>query len=267
MHLSKSLAFRSLNTPMWNTDDAEMFDRSPATVHFQPFYSLETREIAGLEALLRLTDDHGVMRPPSASKLSQLECGSNGLALLSWVYEKIASLPSVYEKNLSGCVISVNVRPADLLHSIFSEATLQVHGELRRLGYGGLQIEIVERYPILDIIQTAKVIAHLEANGVAIALDDFGSGFSSFNYLYTLPNSTVKIDKFYSLNSHNNQIKNLLKQMVDFCKQQGRKVLVEGIETHEQLALMQTLKVDQVQGFLFGRPKEFSALQHTKRAH
>ncbi|MDP4105973.1 MAG: EAL domain-containing protein, partial [Bacillota bacterium] len=100
-----------------------------------------------------------------------------------------------------------------------------------------------------------KTLTSLKTLGISLALDDFGTGYSSINYLWKLPCDIIKIDK------------SLIKEMQDFnasyevvaaiialCKKLKKKVVAEGVETNEQLELLQRLACEEIQGYLFSRP-------------
>jgi EAL domain-containing protein (putative c-di-GMP-specific phosphodiesterase class I) len=99
-------------------------------------------------------------------------------------------------------------------------------------------------------------LRQLEALGVSISLDDFGTGYSSLSYLHSFPLHKVKIDQSFLQDVGNNERRlTLLRGMARLSAELGLRVAVEGVETDEQLALVAAEdSVDEVQGFLLGRP-------------
>jgi EAL domain-containing protein (putative c-di-GMP-specific phosphodiesterase class I) len=96
----------------------------------------------------------------------------------------------------------------------------------------------------------------LAAQGIGIALDDFGTGYSSLSYLQALPFTKLKIDRSFVIDVVNNErALKLLSNVARLGKDIGLTVTVEGVETEEQLALIDAnTDVDQIQGYLFGVP-------------
>jgi len=117
-----------------------------------------------------------------------------------------------------------------------------------------LELEVTETALLDDRESTHSYIKQLKTLGVCIALDDFGTGYSSLSYLHTLPLDRVKIDgSFLRDVAQNDRSRKLLKSVVQLSRSLGLAVTVEGVETLDQLKLLQqSARPDQVQGFLFG---------------
>ena len=107
-----------------------------------------------------------------------------------------------------------------------------------------------------DIDDIAAKMQALKAHGIGFSLDDFGTGFSSLSYLRRLPLDQLKIDRSFVMDIGTNpRSLRLLSNVAQLGKDINLKVTAEGVETEEQLALIQThTKVDQIQGYLFGVP-------------
>lgn len=119
-----------------------------------------------------------------------------------------------------------------------------------------LIIEVTESVMISNIEEITKTLIKLSKMGVYISLDDFGTGFSSLSYLHTLPFDKVKIDKSFVDNGIASERSLILLQgVVDLIKRLGLSVVLEGIETQEQLDIMEkSISVDEYQGYLFFKP-------------
>ena len=106
-----------------------------------------------------------------------------------------------------------------------------------------------------DVETSQLVLSKLKASGFQLMLDDFGTGYSSLRYLQQLTISTIKIDRSFvsnlEQNTHNQKI---VAAMVNLAHTLGLNVVAEGIETREQLAMLQQLGCDYGQGYLFGKP-------------
>jgi EAL domain-containing protein (putative c-di-GMP-specific phosphodiesterase class I) len=103
--------------------------------------------------------------------------------------------------------------------------------------------------------ETVIVLETLTKDGVILALDDFGTGYSSLSYLSKLPFHTIKIDRAFVSGADSNKRKQgMLKSIVDMVHALGMKVVAEGAETAEEVALLQQLDVEKVQGYALARP-------------
>jgi EAL domain-containing protein (putative c-di-GMP-specific phosphodiesterase class I) len=106
-----------------------------------------------------------------------------------------------------------------------------------------------------DLTTSSAVLARLRSSGCKIALDDFGSGYSSFEYLDQLPLDKVKIDRSFirkvpdSITS-----REIVAAINGLCSKLNLRCVLEGVETDDEMAILQELKPDLIQGYLFGRP-------------
>ncbi len=108
----------------------------------------------------------------------------------------------------------------------------------------------------------SRVLNELEALGVQIALDDFGSGFSSLGYIRTLPIHCLKIDRGFIndiRNSHDDAI--IVNSIITLAHNLKMKVVAEGVEMQDQLVYLKTAGCDEVQGYFFSRPVEAAAAE------
>jgi EAL domain-containing protein (putative c-di-GMP-specific phosphodiesterase class I) len=117
-----------------------------------------------------------------------------------------------------------------------------------------LEIEITEG-TLMDIGEDKiKVFNELRENGVSIAIDDFGTGYSSFKYLINLPFNILKIDKSLIDNIESDKNKAVIKSIVCLSKSLKYKIIVEGVETKEQVDLLLDLGCNIIQGYYYSKP-------------
>jgi EAL domain-containing protein (putative c-di-GMP-specific phosphodiesterase class I) len=110
---------------------------------------------------------------------------------------------------------------------------------------------------IQQIDQGKKKIEHLQSHGIEVALDDFGIGYSSLNYLVSLPVSSIKIDKSFIMEIHKNpQSKAIVLGILGMAHNLNIKVVCEGIETTDQFQWLLHQTAELGQGYLISRPKE-----------
>ena len=117
-----------------------------------------------------------------------------------------------------------------------------------------LAFEITEGLEMEMHSDILRCIADLKMLGIKIWLDDFGTGFAGLSWLRLIDFDTVKIDRSFLHDSDSAKGKAMLQDIVGLIRNRGHRILVEGVETGEQLALMREFRIDQVQGFYVGRP-------------
>ena len=121
-----------------------------------------------------------------------------------------------------------------------------------------IHLEITETIMIKNLVYLSKVITQLKSIGVRISIDDFGTGFSSISVLKELSVDYIKIDKSYVDNiCEHSKDKSIVSAVTKMSHMIGCKVIAEGVERNDQLALLKGLEVDSYQGYLFSKPVKF----------
>jgi EAL domain-containing protein (putative c-di-GMP-specific phosphodiesterase class I) len=124
-----------------------------------------------------------------------------------------------------------------------------------------LTCEITESVAMEDTEATARIFSDLDAVGVHISIDDFGSGYSSLAYLRKLPASELKIDRSFVLDlATSEEARKIAAAVVQLAQALRLKVVAEGVETDEQYQILRELGCDELQGFLFAKPMSAKAL-------
>ncbi|GHC63952.1 putative bifunctional diguanylate cyclase/phosphodiesterase [Limoniibacter endophyticus] len=218
-------------------------------VVYQPIVSIESMRIAGCEALCRWDHPvHGAISPAEFIPMAE-EMGiiSDITAfMLDTACRDCVNWPS--ELN-----VSVNLSARDL-------RSFEIVGRVRevlkntRLAPERLELEVTETAFIADKKLSDEVISRLKELGVKIALDDFGTGYSSLSYIHKLPFDKIKIDRSFISDIHNSRRSlELVRGIITLSRSLGMEVTVEGVETFEQLKILQARsRPDLLQGFLFG---------------
>jgi EAL domain-containing protein (putative c-di-GMP-specific phosphodiesterase class I) len=151
--------------------------------------------------------------------------------------------------------ISVNISARDFRNDDVED---MVMGALKASGLppDRLEVEVTETALIEEKDLATTILNVLGKKGIGIALDDFGTGYSSLSYLQALPFTKLKIDRSFVMDiASNPRSLKLLSNVAQLGKDINLTVTAEGVETDEQLALIQAhTKVDQIQGYLFGVP-------------
>jgi EAL domain-containing protein (putative c-di-GMP-specific phosphodiesterase class I) len=125
-----------------------------------------------------------------------------------------------------------------------------------------LKLEITETRCMEDPERTIRRIAELKAKGIDTLVDDFGSGYSSLGYLKRLPADTFKIDRlFVEALAESCAERDYLSRIIDTIKSRRKRVLVEGVSTAQQYALLKDMRCDLMQGYYFSRPLPASVFE------
>lgn len=222
-------------------------DRGELELYYQPLMDVRTRQLLGYEALLRWHHpERGLVMPQTFIELA--EAADLIVPLGDWALRKacaqVASLPR-------GGKVSVNVSPVQLTADFPARVASAL--ETSGLEPSRLELEITETVMLGETEATLDVLHGLRKLGVGIAMDDFGSGFSSLSALQRFPFTKVKIDRAFVRNlGQAPESAALLRAIVDLCKVLRIPTTAEGVETEEQLAMVAASGCAEVQGFLFG---------------
>ncbi len=218
-------------------------------LHYQPIVKAEGGAIAGVEALLRWNHPTRGFVPPSVFVPVAEEAGLMdrlGEFALRRAVADAERWPDLY--------VSVNLSPVQIRDRAFVDV---VSGLLRESQFepSRLVLEMTEGVLIDNPDETVARLMELRALGVRLALDDFGSGYSSLSYLQRLPFDKVKIDRSFvtSLDqSANGGV--IIQAVVSLCRALGMSVVIEGVETEEQRVLLRLAGCNEMQGYLFAKP-------------
>ena len=226
-------------------------ERDELEVHYQPVVERATGRCAVVEALLRWTDqERGPIGPaefvPIAEETDLI------LPIGRWVLETACRQAAVWNANGSRVGVWVNLSP----RQVTPELPAEVSRALAVSGLDGslLGLEITEGM-LLEHASTVEVVTDLQALGVHVALDDFGSGYSSLSYLQHYPLDAVKLDRGFvaSLDESPASVV-VVKAAIDMAAALGLRVVAEGVEREEQLDRLRELGCEYAQGFLFAPP-------------
>jgi len=221
-------------------------------LHYQPIVNVHSGDVECYEALVRWDRPGAGIRPPGefipAAEATDLICDID-----AWVIDEAARQLAAWNRtagdrdlrmavNVSGRSIN-SVR---VLHAV--DAALDSHD----VDPGQLVLEITETVLVDDGLPV-ETLHELRRIGVALSLDDCGTGYSSIAQLSRLPVDIVKIDRGY-LDGSTSSARNRLQVMVQASHTLGLAVVGEGVEREDQLVLLRELGVEFGQGFLIGRP-------------
>jgi diguanylate cyclase (GGDEF)-like protein len=227
--------------------------------HFQPQISLSRRSIVGVELLIRWRHPVlGLLMPGQFVGLAE----ETGLIchLSDWVLERACEqLAHWHDLGHRQLRMAVNLSPLELARNDIVErvmAALAPH----RLPPGALEIEITENMLLDDAPSVVEKLERLRAQGVRVAIDDFGTRYSSLAYLRRLPIHSLKVDRSFVHDLSSGNDSPIIQAIVGIARGFNLHLVAEGVETVEQLHALHALGCDEVQGYLLGRPMPASAL-------
>lgn len=223
------------------------------SVHFQPKIDVQSGQLLGAEALLRWhSTELGEVPPARFIPLAE-ETGFI-IDLGFWVLcESCRQVAAWDAAGLHVPVVSINLSVKQLERGNFPELLRNV---MRETGIAPhrLELEITESV-VMDVEDAFAMLDDLRALGVQLALDDFGTAYSSLSYLRRLPVQTLKIDcAFIAGIGRNRSDEAIVQAMVAISHSLDLSAVAEGVETVEQFDFLRRLGCEQVQGFLFGAP-------------
>jgi EAL domain-containing protein (putative c-di-GMP-specific phosphodiesterase class I) len=225
--------------------------RGELVAYFQAQISLPQRAVVGVEALARwIHPEFGLLSPmhfiPAAETTGLI--GDLGRHMLELSVSQVAA----WRKSGIELDLAVNVSPSQLAAFDYCDDIADV---LDRSGLPPttLTLEITESQPIADLAAVVECLLHVRELGVGVSIDDFGAGHSSLEQFRRLPATELKLDQSIIQGSVDHAATRL-SDALDEAHQRGLRIVAEGVETHEQLALAERLGCHRAQGYLIGTP-------------
>lgn len=229
-------------------------DLDQFVLYYQPKVHLGDGQLTGVEALIRWNDPVSGLVPP-AEFIPILEETGLIYDVGRWALQQALQDNHRWRAAKLGPVrVAVNVSPLQLRHRGFVDELRKAIGTTPQAA-AGLELEITESVIMEDVNHNIAALQAIRAMGVSIAVDDFGTGFSSLSYLAKLPVDTLKIDRSFILDmTAGPQGLALVSTIINLAHALKLKVVAEGVETQEQARLLRLLNCDEMQGFLYSKP-------------
>lgn len=223
-------------------------------LYYQPQIDCKTGKIKAMEALLRWeNNENGFISP--AEFIPIAEDSSLIVPIGQWVLKTACKQTRLWlDKGYDFGTIAVNVSVVQLEHPDFLETVKSTLIE-NNLPAELLQIEITESVFMESVQANIAILEKLKKLGVSIALDDFGTCYSSLSYLRLLPINVLKIDKSFINRIHfNSKDCSMLEGIIHLSNNMNISVVAEGVELEEQLKILNSMNCKIVQGYLFSKP-------------
>ena len=237
-------------------------DKNELYLMYQPKVDLLQKSISGVEALLRWeSPEFGRVSPAEFIPIAE-ESGEI-INLGEWVLDQaINDLNSWREQKhvADHFSMAINIASEQLMQPGFA---LSLINKVKHLNVPAqlIELEVTESGLMRDMELALTQLSLLRESGFSIAIDDFGTGYSSLAYLKKLPISVLKVDRAFVMDIHtNDQDQNLARTVIDMARHFNFKTVAEGVETPEQLVILQQMGCHLIQGFLFSPPLKSQAL-------
>ncbi|MGQ7958334.1 EAL domain-containing protein [Pseudomonas sp. SP16.1] len=229
-------------------------------LHYQPQIDGRSGRIIGVEALLRWHHAEQGLIPP-AQFVPVAEDTGQIIPLSLWVLS--TACRQIHRLNQQGLnlVVAVNVSPLQFQRTNFVDSVRAALQE-SQLPATQLELEITETVLLDNAERAIHTLQALKGLGVRISIDDFGTGFSSLNYLKRLPIDKVKIDRSFVQEVISDRHDAAITQgIISMAHHLDLKVTAEGVETEPQYAFLKKSHCDEFQGYFFAKPMPFEQLQ------
>jgi diguanylate cyclase (GGDEF)-like protein len=223
-------------------------------LHYQPKVTLQTGRIESVEALVRWNHPAKGLLPPYEFIPLAEETGLI-MPLGSWVIRQACREAMEWQRaGLPRFRVAVNLSAVQFLQQDLADVVM---GALRETGLDPdcFELEITESLLMYDPEGAMKTLSRIRSNGVHVAIDDFGTGYSSFAYLKRFPLDKLKIDRsFIAEIDRNPNDAAIVRTIITLGHSLNLRVIAEGVETTDQLAILKDLECDAYQGFFMTRP-------------
>lgn len=240
----------------------EAFVQNQLSLHYQPRIDLNTKDVIGVEALIRWNDStEGWISPSEFIPIAD-ECGFISV-IDEWVIERAChEMMTCFGGEPPALLMSVNLSTAHFIRKDLTDIIARI---LAKTGYPGnrLELEITENLFGPDTVDVHELLTEVTKLGVEISIDDFGKAYSSLSRLKHLPLHTLKIDQnFIADIGKDSDDETLVRTIINMAKNLKLKVVAEGVETSEQYEFIKRFGCDSAQGFLFCEPLPIDEFKH-----
>jgi PAS domain S-box-containing protein len=225
-------------------------------LYYQPQIDIDSNAIVGAEALIRWNSPElGFLSPEDMLPVIEKDGYFPMLSdfVINTSIQFLARNKSLFEQNGVPFLLALNLTADDISNGQTIDTIARVL-EQNRVNPEMLEVELTETNAVKSFLATESNLQRLKALGIRIAMDDFGTGYSSLSYLLELSMDKIKIDRAFIKDYPNIESVNIIKAIIGMAQKIRMTVLVEGVETEEQLAFLKTLGCDEYQGFFYSKP-------------
>lgn len=242
------------NRVFWKHQIEDALENDQFILHYQPILELKSNTVDHYEVLIRMNDPvSGAIRMPGkfieiAEQVGLIQAIDE--QVIEMGLKKLASL----QQSCKGVRLAINLSAATIDSPTLTPLLKRLFMKYQ-VDPTGVIFEVTETVAVSNLQHAKKMMHSIKALGCQFSLDDFGVGFSSFNYIRELPVDIIKIDGIFIKDLNKNAADQLfVKALVDVAKGLGRKTVAEFVEDRDVLVLLRTYGVDFAQGYYIGRP-------------
>lgn len=233
--------------------------RNEFVLHYQPIFETATSNITGFEALIRWEFQDELLYPDDFITIA--ECSRVIIDIGRWVIEQAIYQLSIWNlRESKNYIIAINLSSVQLsdrnLVQFIKDALRKYHVNPKLI-----EFELTETTLLENSKQAITTLESISELGCSIALDDFGSGFSSVSHLQNFPISTVKIDKSLIMAAREEKTQALIKGLAAMLHSLTLNIVAEGIENEQTLQLCQQLNIHRAQGYYFSKPLNVKGIE------
>ena len=240
-------------TPHLMTELSAALDHGDVVLHFQPQLDVRTGRVRSVEALVRWEHPvHGLLPPavfiPAAERTGLIR------PLTLYVLDRALAQAARWREDGRPLGVAVNLSVRDLLDTEFADDVRRALDRYR-LDTASLELEITETMAMVDPNRSLEVLEALAQLGVVLAVDDYGTGYSSLAYLQRLPVQRLKIDRSFVMGVVDDEPSAaIVRSTIELARNLGMTVVAEGVEDDATLLTLRDMGCDAAQGFGIGRP-------------
>jgi diguanylate cyclase (GGDEF)-like protein len=237
----------------WSQQIQRALKEDNFALHYQPIVDIHTGEAAYYEVLIRMLGDNGKLIPPSAFLPAANRFGLM-VDIDQWVIRNALNKLAEFRTDNESVRFTINVSGNIFERPDFFEY-LQKTLDTTGVPLDAIVLEITEQVAVRNMGAAALLIAELAERGCKFAIDDFGAGYSSYNYLKTLPVDFVKIDGSFVSNLADDKIdQKIVSSISEIAAATNSKTIAEHVQDYATFELLRELGVDYAQGHFLGRP-------------
>lgn len=229
-------------------------NRNEFQLYYQPQLDIKSREINGVEALVRwIHPDRGMLLPESFIPLT--EEASLIVPIGEWILHTACMQSKIFQiSGFSPRRMTVNISSVQFRQKNFAKTLIRILNDVG-LDPCSLELELTENIIMENVEATVDTLHELKAYGLRLSIDDFGTGYSSLSYLKRFPINTLKIDRSFVRDIEKDQDSAaIVRAIIALAHNLNLQVIAEGVETEQQLAFLYKYGCDQAQGYLICKP-------------
>jgi len=239
---------------------ADAISSGHLVLHYQPIVDLQTMQMVGVEALVRILHPTRGLLPP-AQFLDVAERSGQIVAVGEWVVREACRRLARWHELRADLYLTLNLSGRQIADAGVSDLVLDAVAE-HSISPDRLVVEVTETTLVKAVGNAALAIERIRGAGVRIAIDDFGTGYSSLARLTEIPADMIKIDRSFVASAASDPMNAaVISAVVHLADRVDLDVVAEGVETEEQLRTIRELGCRVGQGFLFSRPLPDAALE------